>query len=159
MPAGRPSDYTPELAAEICERLAEGQSMRTVCRDDGMPSARTLFTWMQRYPEFLQQYARAKEESADALSDEILEISDDGRNDWMEKNGGRDDEGNVRENTYVLNGEHVQRSRLRIDTRKWLASKLKPKKYGDKVEHEHSGRITLESLVAGSLEPSNPPGD
>ncbi len=97
-----------------------------------MPCARTLFNWMRLYPEFLQQYARAKEESADALSDEILDIADDGRNDWMERNG-KDDAG------WQANGENIQRSRVRIDTRKWLASKLKPKKYGDKVDLTHAG--------------------
>jgi hypothetical protein len=53
---------------------------------------------------------------------------------------------------WQLNGEHLQRSRLRVDTRKWIASKLKPKKYGDKVEHEHSGKLTLEQLVTGSID-------
>lgn len=83
---------------------------------------------MRKYPEFLKQYARAKEESADAMAEEMLDIADDGTNDWMarsEQRGGG----------YELNGEHIQRSRVRIDTRKWLASKLKPKKYGEKVEH------------------------
>lgn len=118
--------------------------MRSVCRDDSMPCARTLFNWMRIYPEFLQQYARAKEESADALSDEMLEIADDGRNDWMKRNA-EDDAG------WVANGENVQRSRVRIDTRKWLASKLKPKKYGDKVDMTHAGpdggAIKTESVV------------
>lgn len=127
MSVGRPSDYTPELAAEICARLAEGESMRSVCRDESMPSCRTLFNWMHAHPEFLQQYARAKEESADALADEILDIADNATNDWMKRNHGEDDPG------WVANGENIQRSRVRIDTRKWIASKLKPKKYGDKV--------------------------
>jgi transposase-like protein len=124
----RPSDYTPELSAEICARLSEGESMRSVCRDESMPSARTLFNWMRAYPEFLQQYTRAKEESADALSDEMLDIADDGSNDWMER---KNAEGEV--TGWQVNGEHVQRSRLRVETRKWIASKLKPKKYGDKL--------------------------
>jgi hypothetical protein len=93
-----------------------------------MPCVKTVFNWFDRYPEFLQQYARAKEESADALSDEMLDIADDATNDWMERLG--DDEKPV---SWAINGEHVQRSRLRIETRKWLASKLKPKKYGDKL--------------------------
>jgi len=104
---------------------------------------------MRKFPEFLKQYARAKEESADALAEEMLEIADDGRNDWMARNGGTDDEGNARENTYVLNGEHIQRSRVRIDTRKWLASKLKPKKYGDRVDLTNSdGSLTGADALA-----------
>lgn len=102
--------------------------MRSVCRDESMPSARTLFTWMRVHPEFLQQYTRAKEESADALSDEMIDIADDGSNDWMERKNAEGE--NI---GWQVNGEHVQRSRLRVETRKWIASKLKPKKYGDKL--------------------------
>lgn len=91
-----------------------------------MPDKATVFRWLRTIPEFRDQYARAKEESADALTDEILEIADDATNDWME----RHQKGSV---GWEVNGEHIQRSRVRIDTRKWLASKLKPKKYGDKL--------------------------
>jgi hypothetical protein len=125
---GRPCEYTADTADAICARLAQGESLRSVCRDESMPSVQTVFTWMRRFPEFLEQYARAKEESADALTDEILEIADDGRNDWMQRfNADGEAIG------WQVNGEHIQRSRVRIDSRKWLASKLKPKKYGDKL--------------------------
>lgn len=123
----RPSEYTTEVADRICAQLADGVSLRTVCLADDMPSKTTVFNWMRTRPEFLAQYARAKEESADALTDEMLDIADDGSNDWMERNKG-DEKG------WVENGEAMQRSRLRVDTRKWIASKLKPKKYGDKLE-------------------------
>lgn len=112
--------------------------MRSICKDEDMPSRQTLFTWMRLHEEFLDQYARAKEESADALFEEIIDIADDGANDWMER---EDDEGN--NVGWKLNGEHIQRSKLRVDTRKWAASKLKPKKYGDKIQTEHSGGITV----------------
>jgi hypothetical protein len=128
MPAGRPSEYTQEIADRICAELSDGKSLRTVCRADDMPSCVTVFSWFRRYPEFLSQYTRAKEESADAMTDESLEIADDARNDWMELHG---KDGSV---NYQVNGEHIQRSRLRIETRKWYASKLKPKKYGEKLE-------------------------
>tara|TARA_R110000868_G_C10972546_1_gene770351 strand:- start:14247 stop:14723 length:477 start_codon:yes stop_codon:yes gene_type:complete len=137
MAGGRPTDYTKDKADKICALLAEGLSLRSVCRDENMPSCQTVFSWMRKHPEFLEQYARAKEESADALTDEILDIADDGTNDWMEKES--------REGEHVgwqLNGEHVQRSKLRIDSRKWLASKLKPKKYGDRIHNEHSGSVS-----------------
>ena len=130
---GRPSLYSPDLAAAICAELADGRSLRSVCRDEGMPDARTVFRWLAAHEEFRQQYARAKEESADALVEDILDIADDGRNDWMERAG--DDAGAG----WVLNGEHVQRTKVRIDARKWIAAKLKPKKYGDKVQQELSG--------------------
>lgn len=123
----RPTDYSAETVATICGRLTEGESLRSICRDEAMPSCASVFLWLQKHPEFSEQYTRAREAQADTLADEILEISDDARNDWMERNRGEDDKG------WVANGEHIQRSRLRVDTRKWIASKLKPKKYGDKL--------------------------
>ena len=125
---GRPTDYNQELADDICSQLADGLSMRTVCKPDSMPNKATVFKWLRTNEEFNDQYVKAKNESADALTDEMLDIADNANNDWMENNG--DSEG------YRQNGEAVQRSRLRVDTRKWLASKLKPKKYGDKIQQE-----------------------
>lgn len=147
MGAGRPSDYTPELADRICEELANGLSLRTVCDMDGMPSKATIFNWLRKHKEFLDQYARAKEESADALTDEMLDIADDATNDWMERNG--EDAG------WAANGDHIQRSRLRIDTRKWIASKLKPKKYGDRIEHAGDGGGPIQYSVKLRLDEDN----
>lgn len=132
--AGRHSDYTPELADRICARLADGQSLRSVCRSDDMPDRVTVFRWIRTHDEFRNQYTRAKEESADALVEEMLDIADDGTNDWMEIHSKDGD--NI---GWRVNGEAVQRSRIRVDTRKWIASKLKPKKYGDRVTQEHTG--------------------
>lgn len=125
---GRPSEFSQELADRICAELADGLSMRTICKADDMPDKSTVFRWIRTNTEFRDQYTRAKEESADALTDEMLDIADDSSNDWIERNS---DDGGVQ-----FNGDHVQRSRLRIETRKWIASKLKPKKYGDKLTHE-----------------------
>lgn len=129
---GRPTIYTPELAARICAELACGKSLRTVCKANDMPGLETVFRWLREKPDFRDQYAHAKNESADALVEEMLDISDDGSNDWMEVH---DKDGNSI--GWKLNGEHVQRSRLRVDTRKWVASKLKPKKYGERVDMNH----------------------
>jgi hypothetical protein len=93
----------------------------------------TVFNWLHSFPEFLEQYTRAKEESADALVDEMLDIADDAANDWMEVHD-KDNPG------YRLNGEAINRSRLRVDTRKWIAAKLKPKKYGERVQTELTGK-------------------
>lgn len=133
MPNGRPSIYTQELANKICEGLAQGRSLRSICRDEGMPSEATVRGWaMDNYQGFYSQYARARDIGIDALAEETLEISDDGANDWMlvedPKSPG-----------YVLNGEHVQRSRLRVDTRKWYVAKLAPKRYGDLQRMELTG--------------------
>ena len=90
--------------------------------------------WLCGDEKLAEQYARAKRQQAEFLAEELLEISDDGSNDWMESNA-RDNPG------WVANGEHLQRSKLRVDTRKWLMSKLLPKKYGEKAEVEHSGTV------------------
>jgi len=132
MPGGRPSDFTQELADSICAQLALGDSLRTVCKAESMPCVTTVFSWLRKYPEFLKQYETAKEESADLHAEDMLDIADNGSNDWMAAN----DPENA---GYRSNGEHIQRSRLRVDTRKWIASKLKPKKYGDRVQAELTG--------------------
>lgn len=114
---GRPSDYSQQTADAICERLAEGESLRAICASDSMPSKAAVFRWLGERAEFRDQYARAREEQAESLADEITEIAD--------------------------TAEDAQIARLRIDARKWVASKLKPKRYGDRLElsgelkHQH----------------------
>lgn len=145
MPAGRPTDYNQALAVELCTRIAEGNSLRTVCKADDMPHLSTVFRWLatsdKGNKEFKDQYARACEERSEAYIEEIFDIADDATNDWMEDNY---DKGKTP--GYALNGENIQRSRLRVDTRKWYASKLKPKKYGDKLDMTSAGE-KLEGLV------------
>ena len=127
MTLGRPSDYTAETAAEICERIAEGQSLRRICLDDAMPGLRTVLAWLIKHQDFQLQYARARETQADVLADEINDIADDGSRDYgVDANGNR-----------IVDHDHIARARLRVDTRKWVASKLKPRKYGDKLELGH----------------------
>lgn len=131
---GRPSKYTKKLAEEVCARLAEGESMRKIAKDDHMPTSRTMFNWLSTKDAFLQQYEISKAECADMYAEEIIEIADDTSNDYIDVSDENGATGATR-----LNTEHVQRSRLRIDSRKWVASKLKPKKYGDKVQQEIGG--------------------
>lgn len=124
---GRPSLFTEELATRICERLAAGESLRAICLDDDMPDESTVRKWAiaPDHP-FYPQYARAREIGYHGMADELTEIADDGTNDWMERR--------KEENAgWEINGEHLQRSRLRVDTRKWLLSKALPKIYGDKL--------------------------
>lgn len=131
---GRPTLYSAELGLEICVRLAEGESIRSICRDDSMPCRTTVFNWLldPKRKEFLNQYESAREMQAETLADEITDIADNSTNDYMFRMGGDD-------NKEVANPENIQRSRLRIDARKWIASKLKPKKYGDKIQQELTG--------------------
>lgn len=133
----RPSSFTKELGTEICARLIGGESLRAICRDEGMPDKTTVGRWLahdELYDEFRTQYAQARAIQAEMMADEILDIADDGSNDWMEK---LDKDGSCI--GYQLNGEHVQRSKLRVDSRKWVAAKLLPKKYGDSVTQKHVG--------------------
>lgn len=125
----RPTDYTTDLAAAICAELAAGRSLRSVCEDEAMPDKATVFRWLAKHEALRDQYARAKEESADALVEDMLAIADDGINDTY-----TDPQGVQRADNDV-----IQRSRLRVETRKWIASKLKPKKYGDKIQQELVG--------------------
>ena len=95
-----------------------------------MPSYATVMKWAATIPEFTEKYTRARDLQADYEFDEIKEISDDGSRDYIP-----DAEGNLR-----VDHDHIARSRLRVDARKWRASKLKPKKYGDRVVNEHTGK-------------------
>lgn len=140
---GRPSDFHPETAALICERLVEGQSLRTICLAEDMPSVASVFRWLGAQETFREQYAHAREAQADTLADEMLDIADDGSNDWMarpENKGGGWEE----------NGEAIGRSRLRLDTRKWIAAKLKPKKYGEKIETTHRGDAAAPIVISST---------
>lgn len=134
---GRPTKYTKPLADLICERLASGESMRSISRDEDMPAMSTLFLWLRTQEGFSEQYAIAKEESADALVEDMLDIADNQVKAPVLVDGvplvvdGKPVE--------VVDSASVAHARLRVDTRKWSASKLKPKKYGDKVENTFIG--------------------
>lgn len=147
---GRPTKFTPELGLSICSHLSEGMSLRTVCGLDGMPDKSTVFRWLSpsnKTPElidFRDQYARAKQEAADAMAEDLIDIADDGTNDWIEM---YDKEGN--QIGWKLNQEHVQRSKLRVDTRKWLMAKMKPKKYGDKLDLTTDGEKLPTPIYGG----------
>lgn len=128
MPAGRPTSYTEETASIICQRLVEGESLKAICREDGMPAASTVFVWLDAHEEFRTKYARARELQAELQVDEMTEIADNGSNDWMgRKNADGENIG------WKENGEALTRSKLRLEQRRWNAEKLLPKKYGAKM--------------------------
>lgn len=130
---GRPTVMTADVKAAILARLAEGESLRRICASDDMPAASTVHLCLLNDKPFSEQYARAREMQAEQWSDEILDIADDGTNDCIERE-------NKDGSTYeAVNHDHISRSKLRVDTRKWLMSKLLPKKYGDRLMAEHSG--------------------
>lgn len=122
MPGGRPSEFTKELGDQICEQLAEGKSIRRICREMGIARL-TVLRWRDHYPEFNAQYARSRELGMDALGDEIIELAETADND------------------------NYNPRRLEIDTKKWVMSKIARKTFGDKSEVEHSGQVDLVRTV------------
>lgn len=110
---GRPLNINPALTEAICERLAEGESLRSICSDDAMPGFTTVKRWLRENEEFRSHYARAREEQADVYAEDIVVIAD--------------------------TEPDPQVARVRIDARKWAAGKLAPKKWGDKIINEVSG--------------------
>lgn len=134
---GRPSKFTKELAETICERLALGESLRAICRDAKMPSQSMVFRWLSDNEQFREQYARARDFQADSWADEILQISDDGSNDTY-----TDSNGNER-----VDHDVVARSKLRVDTRKWLMARMAPRKYGDKLSVAGDGDSPLTVVI------------
>jgi hypothetical protein len=112
---GRPTIFSQETADKVCDGLASGLSLRAVCSDDGMPNEATVRLWSRTNPEFNTQYIRARDEQAQVHAESIVEISDD----------------------LDIPPEH---KRLMIDARKWTASKLLPKKYGDKIDVTSGGK-------------------
>lgn len=129
---GRPSTYTPEVAALICERLATGESLRAICRDDGMPPESTVRGWvLDDVQGFSAQYARARDIGLDALAEETLAIADTPV-EGVRREESDDGYKEVRE-------DMLGHRKLQVDTRKWLLSKLAPKKYGDKTSMELTG--------------------
>jgi hypothetical protein len=123
---GRPSKYNITLANKICEAIATStKGLKTLCEEnDDFPSYRVLRSWISDNKVFQHLYEIAKTDQAEYMADEMLEIADDSSNDYMQN----------KEGFIELKTENIQRSRLRIDTRKWIASKLKPKKFGEKVD-------------------------
>jgi hypothetical protein len=127
------SRYSAKVAQEFCSRIAEGRSVRSVCKDADMPSKSTIFVWLDEQENFQKLYALAQEERAEAMFDDMLEIADDGSNDT--RMVGR--EGEERE---VTDHEVVARSTLRVRTRQWALARMAPKKYGDKLQAELTGK-------------------
>ena len=115
-------------AERICAMLAEGYTLRQIARELSFRSASAIVNWANEDTAFRERYAGAMELRCARMAEEILEISDNASNDWMEREG-----------LIVPDHENVQRSRLRVDSRKWLLAKMLPKKYGDKVTQEVAG--------------------
>lgn len=123
-PGGRPTDYNEEIASIICDLVSVStKGLERICAENPeLPAEVTIHRWRLRHPKFGQDYAKAKQNQAELLAQEIIEIADESSGDIKYDKDGNES----------LNGEYVARSRLRVDARKWVASKLLPKVYGDK---------------------------
>lgn len=122
---GRPCSYSEEQGKKICEGIASGKSLRAVCLDESLPDKTTVVRWLlathnQDLDNFRTQYAQAREVQYQLMADELMEIADDGTNDYVYQNT---QDGDIAR----INPEAVGRSRLRVDTRKWFMSKVLPK--------------------------------
>ena len=122
-------ELTQALANSICDEIANGSSLRSICQADGLPSVGTVCRWLAENADFAEQYARAREAQAEFYADEIVSISDGGEE------------------------ADPTRDRLRVDARKWVASKLLPKKYGDRAELNVSGTIDVRQWLQKLGEP------
>lgn len=150
-------EFSPEVFTAICERIAAGESLRAICGDEGMPAKSSVLRWLDepRNQDLRDQYARARERQADTYAEEVVEISDEECTTVRaDKHGAKADDPESGEVEVVFDATAVARNRLRVDARKWAASKLAPKKYGDRVTHagdpeapiglEHSGSVTID---------------
>jgi hypothetical protein len=122
---GRPSVFTEALADEICGRLSDGESLRRICEDAGMPNRRTVLRWLEADEAFASKYARARESQADLMDDLILDVAE------------------------CCTPETAAADRVKIGAYQWRAAKLAPKKYGDKVDVQHSGQVDTVVMWGG----------
>jgi hypothetical protein len=138
----------------VCDRIEQGETLRAICREEGKPCFRSVYNWLDAKhkdysAEFATRFACAREKGEDAIAQECLEIADNATNDWMELHS--EESANA---GYKLNGEHVQRSKLRIDTRLKLLAKWNPKKWGEKLalggDPENPLTVTVQRLTDGA---------
>lgn len=124
---GRPTKYRESVAKAICLRLMMGESLNKICKLDNYPKKTTVYRWIIEKPEFRDKYESAREMQQEHYLDEMLEIADDTSEDFVETEKG-----------VTFDREHVQRSKLRIESRRWIMERLAPKRYGQKQAIDHS---------------------
>lgn len=148
--AKRATTYTPEIGALICEKLAEGQSLRSICKTTGMPPESTVRRWVvEDVAGFAAHYTRARDLGLDSLAEEILEIANTpqvGTKTTTKATG-----------TETTEADMIEHRRLQVDARKWYLSKLAPKKYGDKLDV--TAKVTTQTLAEELAELNKLSGD
>jgi hypothetical protein len=125
-----------ELSAEICRRISLGEPLAQICRDAHMPERTVVYDWMKEDKDLAQRFARAREHGHDAIADECMQIADEATQDYKSSEKGM-----------AFDAEHVQRSKLRIETRLKLLAKWDPKRYGEKQQVELSGKVDIASAL------------
>jgi len=137
---GRPHTYTKELAKKICEEISTSVfGLENICKKNkDFPPPGTIFRWLVEFPEFREMYEKAREEQCNVMADKILEVS------WDDEFDDRESENGV-----SPNAEWISRSRLKVDSLKWLLTKLQPRKYGERIQTEHSGSVKIEDVISG----------
>lgn len=131
---------TKKILNEIVEWISEGKTLREFCRRNSL-SPTTVYSWINKDDDFCERIARARDIGADVIAEEILEIIDDASNDYMVRDLGEGIE------VEVLDREHIQRSKLRAEMRLKLLAKWNPKKYGDKLDLNHSGNVQMDTVI------------
>lgn len=138
---GRPSSYNNETILNICSQIAEGNPLTVICKQKEMPSLSTVFKWLSENKEFSDMYMRAHEMQADVMAAEIAELADEKPRTYVDNNG-----------AIKIDPAWVNNQRNRIDARKWTASKLKPRKYGDAIKMEHSNEYEQRAMSEEELD-------
>ena len=144
MPAGAPTKFTEELFDSICEEISTSErGLVSICKDNELKT-NTFYDWIAKDVELSNKYARAKELQAEFMAEQILAIADETSNDTIKTEKGD-----------IPNSEWIARSRLRVDSRKWLASKLYPKKYSEKVQQEITITSAPDIIIPGGEQDDN----
>jgi hypothetical protein len=152
---GRPTVFNQTIANTICIRISEGKSLREILKEEGMPAQSSVYEWLIARPDFTEQYSRAREEQAETLADEIIAIADE-----MPEIIAVTDKKTGALIEHKLDGAFLLWQKNRIEARKWTAMKLKPKKYGDRLQvagtkgepMEIEAKIEATSLFEGLMQ-------
>lgn len=140
---GRPSIRTEEIIETILDQHGDGVPLMQICRQEGMPKLRTVYDWLDADPDLAARFARARRAAMDNVAQDTIDIADDGRRDYRTDDDGRE----------VVDHDHIARAKLRVDTRLKLLSCWDSGRYGTRQHVEHTGKLSLESLVAGTATP------
>lgn len=152
---GRPSDYTPQIADTICERIIAGGSLWEICLSDDMPARTTVLIWLSKHEDFHDKYARAYIQQHLADADLMDRVARDGCKDIIVE----ESDGGIR--IERVDHENIARSKLIVDTIKWRQARRRPDLYGDRLAHQmldEKGKPAKLEITVSMREPSDSSG-